>query len=561
MDIDDRDKFRLESSIEDSINCSNSMSSDWRCGETTLMSMPIGLVFPGNVDVVRNQDMVGCSSSTAPVVESFSSTIWEQAANCQNLGICNIQGHNNNSSTSNTIAIRKASGCPVSLSSDIDRTLDISWNPSHNMLKGGVYLPNIPGVLPPSLSQLPADSSFIERAARFSCFSGGNFGDIVGHFNIPEPMGVFSRGMGVIPERWDEIPRNGLGLVSGTGGQSQRNMVNSECSKPVSLTNEHGATERGSPKSGSPLKLDDRGKHAVDGSANESDEAEFSSGDGSGEPRTLEATCKELSAKSLGLRKRKRSGQIELDRANGPLQQTMISAKDAAETQRKGDQNPSSTANKGTGKHGKQASQPSDPPKEEYIHVRARRGQATNSHSLAERVRREKISERMKFLQELVPGCSKVTGKAVMLDEIINYVQSLQRQVEFLSMKLATVNPRLDINIDGHVAKDILQSRVGPSSTLGFSSHMPVACPPPHISHHGHIPSNFPAIGSSEMLRSTMNSQMTTRSGGFKDPTQIKNVWDGELQNIVQMSFGMSTTPNCLEVQGSDSPSNTKVEQ
>ena len=68
--------------------------------------------------------------------------------------------------------------------------------------------------------------------------------------------------------------------------------------------------------------------------------------------------------------------------------------------------------------------------KQDYIHVRARRGQATDSHSLAERVRREKISERMKFLQDLVPGCKKVTGKAVMLDEIINYVQSLQRQVE-----------------------------------------------------------------------------------------------------------------------------------
>jgi hypothetical protein len=62
--------------------------------------------------------------------------------------------------------------------------------------------------------------------------------------------------------------------------------------------------------------------------------------------------------------------------------------------------------------------------------MRARRGQATNSHSLAERVRREKISERMKFLQDLVPGCDKVTGKAVMLDEIINYVQSLQCQIE-----------------------------------------------------------------------------------------------------------------------------------
>ncbi|XP_021286178.1 transcription factor bHLH137 [Herrania umbratica] len=84
-----------------------------------------------------------------------------------------------------------------------------------------------------------------------------------------------------------------------------------------------------------------------------------------------------------------------------------------------------------------------------YIHVRARRGQATDSHSLAERVRREKISERMKILQRLVPGCDKVTGKALMLDEIINYVQSLQNQVEFLSMKLASVNPMFyDFGVD-----------------------------------------------------------------------------------------------------------------
>ncbi|PKA56884.1 Transcription factor bHLH137 [Apostasia shenzhenica] len=79
-------------------------------------------------------------------------------------------------------------------------------------------------------------------------------------------------------------------------------------------------------------------------------------------------------------------------------------------------------------------------PSTAYIHVRARRGQATDSHSLAERVRREKISERMKKLQELVPGCDKIIGKALILDEIINYVQSLQNQVEFLSLKLAEVN-------------------------------------------------------------------------------------------------------------------------
>ncbi|KAK7311395.1 hypothetical protein RJT34_09515 [Clitoria ternatea] len=80
---------------------------------------------------------------------------------------------------------------------------------------------------------------------------------------------------------------------------------------------------------------------------------------------------------------------------------------------------------------------------ENFIHVRARRGQATNSHSLAERVRREKISERMKLLQELVPGCNKITGKALMLDEIINYVQSLQQQVEIGQGPLSGYDPSI----------------------------------------------------------------------------------------------------------------------
>ncbi|XP_047970361.1 transcription factor BHLH089 isoform X1 [Salvia hispanica] len=95
-----------------------------------------------------------------------------------------------------------------------------------------------------------------------------------------------------------------------------------------------------------------------------------------------------------------------------------------------------------------------EPPKD-YIHVRARRGQATDSHSLAERARREKISERMKILQDLVPGCNKVIGKALVLDEIINYIQSLQRQVEFLSMKLEAVNSRLSPTIEGFSSKDL----------------------------------------------------------------------------------------------------------
>ncbi|KAG4908516.1 hypothetical protein JHK86_057000 [Glycine max] len=65
--------------------------------------------------------------------------------------------------------------------------------------------------------------------------------------------------------------------------------------------------------------------------------------------------------------------------------------------------------------------------------VRARRGQATDPHSIAERLRRERIAERMKALQELVPSINK-TDRAAMLDEIVDYVKFLRLQVKVLSM-------------------------------------------------------------------------------------------------------------------------------
>ncbi|XP_024975958.1 transcription factor bHLH48-like [Cynara cardunculus var. scolymus] len=103
---------------------------------------------------------------------------------------------------------------------------------------------------------------------------------------------------------------------------------------------------------------------------------------------------------------------------------------------------------KSSAKKSKNVADETDGEKLPYVHVRARRGQATDSHSLAERARREKINARMKLLQELVPGCNKISGTAMVLDEIINHVQCLQRQVEFLSMRLAAVHPSIDINLE-----------------------------------------------------------------------------------------------------------------
>lgn len=52
------------------------------------------------------------------------------------------------------------------------------------------------------------------------------------------------------------------------------------------------------------------------------------------------------------------------------------------------ERNNASTTDNGNGvqKQGKNNTKPPEPPKD-YIHVRARRGQATDSHSLAERVK------------------------------------------------------------------------------------------------------------------------------------------------------------------------------
>ncbi|CAI0428048.1 unnamed protein product [Linum tenue] len=70
--------------------------------------------------------------------------------------------------------------------------------------------------------------------------------------------------------------------------------------------------------------------------------------------------------------------------------------------------------------------------------TRAKRGFATHPRSIAERVRRTKISERMRKLQELFPVTDKQTNTAEMLDLAVEYIKDLQKQVK--SMKDTKAN-------------------------------------------------------------------------------------------------------------------------
>ncbi|KAL5071805.1 hypothetical protein RYX36_022692 [Vicia faba] len=64
--------------------------------------------------------------------------------------------------------------------------------------------------------------------------------------------------------------------------------------------------------------------------------------------------------------------------------------------------------------------------------TRASRGSATDPQSLYARKRRERINERLRILQKLVPNGTKV-DISTMLEEAVNYVKFLQVQIKLLS--------------------------------------------------------------------------------------------------------------------------------
>ncbi|PQP93478.1 transcription factor bHLH74 [Prunus yedoensis var. nudiflora] len=145
-------------------------------------------------------------------------------------------------------------------------------------------------------------------------------------------------------------------------------------------------------------------------------------------------------------------------------------------------------------------------------------------------INKDLSGESSDYLKEQDEKKAKITGKAVMLDEIINYVQSLQQQVEFLSMKLATVNPEINIDIERILSKDILNSRSGSGAIFGFSPGISSSHPYPH----GMFPGNLPSMPSSAP----------------QFPSLPQTVLDSELQGLFNMGFDSSSAIDNLGQNG-----------
>ncbi|KAF5740672.1 putative transcription factor [Tripterygium wilfordii] len=122
------------------------------------------------------------------------------------------------------------------------------------------------------------------------------------------------------------------------------------------------------------------------------------------------------------------------------------------------------------------------PPKRKNVKI------SKDPQSVAARHRRERISERIRILQRLVPGGTKM-DTASMLDEAIHYVKFLKNQVQSLE-RSASVNNKRSITSNNSVTAGIGfpvamsngRSYVNP---LGYNKPFHHQPPPPDHPHQG----------------------------------------------------------------------------
>ncbi|RWW03967.1 hypothetical protein GW17_00032840 [Ensete ventricosum] len=279
MDTNENNKFELEKNLGNhSSNHSSGFSGHWRFNTST-PSMAAGLM-----NLVTSSPY-----PSASVMETFTPGLWNHhAANCVPIGE------------------------PVAVSS------------------GGS---TVPGISSPRLPHFPAETAFVERATRFSCFSGGNCSGMNLLFRPSESM------------------------IPSTNATKDVTETNTSVQKGVLIPVDDASVNRGLIT------------NQIDC---ESCEANFTKGGQQGNTGSSDA------ARNSYPKKRRTTQKEEVRR--GPPSSSETTKETNEEGVQKVDQNSSKQS-------GKKVKDSSEAAKGDYVHVRARRGQATNSHSLAERVR------------------------------------------------------------------------------------------------------------------------------------------------------------------------------
>ncbi|XP_010549189.1 PREDICTED: transcription factor PIF3-like isoform X2 [Tarenaya hassleriana] len=187
-----------------------------------------------------------------------------------------------------------------------------------------------------------------------------------------------------------------------------------------------------------------------------------------------------------------------------------------------------------------------------------KRSRSAEVHNLSERKRRDRINEKMRALQELIPNCNKV-DKASMLDEAIEHIKSLQLQVQIMSMGSGYYMPPMMFPpgmqpmhmAAGHMphypAAMAMAMRMGMSYGMGMPD---MSCVPPGVP-MVQVPPQFPAsglrpaIGMPHVNRGSfteINGSAVTETAKVADPTRVSGSKDQE-KNKALSSTSCSNVP------------------
>ncbi|KAL5731563.1 transcription factor [Ranunculus cassubicifolius] len=158
-----------------------------------------------------------------------------------------------------------------------------------------------------------------------------------------------------------------------------------------------------------------------------------------------------------------------------------------------------------------------------------RRSRAAEVHNLSERRRRDRINEKMRALQELIPHCNK-SDKASMLDEAIEYLKSLQLQVQMMWMG-SGMAPMMFPGVQHYMSRMGMGMRAHPSSL--HSMHSPMQLPRVPLVHQ--TMSSAPLSNQSPMcppLLNGVNFQNTDFSQAYSSHMGFHHMQNPQAMNV-----------------------------
>ncbi|KAL5562050.1 hypothetical protein UlMin_031797 [Ulmus minor] len=197
-----------------------------------------------------------------------------------------------------------------------------------------------------------------------------------------------------------------------------------------------------------------------------------------------------------------------------------------------------------------------------------KRARAAEVHNLSERRRRDRINEKMKALQELIPRCNK-SDKASMLDEAIEYLKSLQLQVQMMSMGCGMV-PMMFPGMQQYMPTMGMGMGMGMGMEMGMNRPMmpfPNVLPGSAMTTPAHLGPRFPMAAyhmpvpasAPSRPQATNQSEHMLQSFGIQNPnqSQIPNFSDHYQQYLGSQQMQLPQQQNQPMVQPNASKPST----